>query len=127
MNWHGVPHSICSNNIFLVQQWCRDSIVLGAHLQLPYITWNKHFNIPLAHPISKVEFCVKDIDVFGADVIKISTAPVERILSSETISNWFHVQVMRIVLAIENWDLQMKMCLRWNEEDREELDSSRGL
>ncbi|KAK4348966.1 hypothetical protein RND71_031721 [Anisodus tanguticus] len=33
--------------------------------------WNEHFKIPLAPPVSDVEFHVKDNDVFGADYIGV--------------------------------------------------------
>ncbi|XP_057986746.1 phospholipase D delta-like isoform X1 [Hevea brasiliensis] len=53
--------------------------------------WNEHFNIPVAHPASHVEFHVKDNDVFGADLIGVATVPVEKIVSGETISDWFPI------------------------------------
>lgn len=53
--------------------------------------WNEHFNIPVAHPATHVEFHVKDNDVFGADLIGIATVPVEKIISGETISEWFPI------------------------------------
>ncbi|XP_008445312.1 phospholipase D delta-like [Cucumis melo] len=53
--------------------------------------WNEHFNIPLAHPVSQVEFHVKDNDVFGADLIGIATVPARRVLSGETIDDWFPI------------------------------------
>ncbi|XP_061361286.1 phospholipase D delta-like [Gastrolobium bilobum] len=54
-------------------------------------TWSEHFKIPLAHPVSKVEFYVKDNDMFGADMIGIATVSAERIKSGETISDWFPI------------------------------------
>lgn len=53
--------------------------------------WNEHFKIPLAHPVSQVEFHVKDNDVFGADLIGIATVPARRVLSGETIDDWFPI------------------------------------
>lgn len=53
--------------------------------------WNEHLKIPLAHPVSFVEFHVKDNDVFGADMIGIATVPAERISSGDTISGWFPI------------------------------------
>ncbi|CBI18911.3 unnamed protein product, partial [Vitis vinifera] len=41
--------------------------------------WNEHLKIPLAHPVSCVEFQVKDNDVFGADMIGTATVSAERI------------------------------------------------
>ncbi|KAI4336729.1 hypothetical protein L6164_015220 [Bauhinia variegata] len=54
-------------------------------------TWNERFKIPLAHPVSQVEFYVKDNDVFGADLIGVATVSAERILSGEVICNWFPI------------------------------------
>ncbi|XP_031265508.1 phospholipase D delta-like [Pistacia vera] len=53
--------------------------------------WNEHFKIPLAHPVSHIEFYVKDNDVFGADLIGIATVPALNIKSGESISDWFPI------------------------------------
>ncbi|GMP44598.1 hypothetical protein CsSME_00013464 [Camellia sinensis var. sinensis] len=53
--------------------------------------WNEHFKIPLAHPVSQVEFQVKDNDVFGADLIGVATVPAKRIMSGELINDWFPI------------------------------------
>ncbi|XP_023545432.1 phospholipase D delta-like [Cucurbita pepo subsp. pepo] len=53
--------------------------------------WNEHFKISLAHPVSQVEFHVKDNDVFGADLIGIATVPARRVLSGEVIDDWFPI------------------------------------
>ena len=53
--------------------------------------WNESFNIPLAHPVSEVEFYVKDNDVFGADLIGVATVSAHRILSGETIREWLPI------------------------------------
>ncbi|RHN71183.1 putative phospholipase D [Medicago truncatula] len=53
--------------------------------------WEEHFKIPLAHPVSQVEFYVKDNDMFGADLIGIATVSAKRILSGEDISDWFPI------------------------------------
>lgn len=53
--------------------------------------WNEHFKIPLAHPVSHVEFYVKDNDMFGADLIGIASVSAQRIASGESISDWFPV------------------------------------
>jgi len=53
--------------------------------------WNEHFKIPLAHPVSVVEFQVKDNDVFGADYIGVATVPAEKIKSGELIDDWFPI------------------------------------
>ncbi|KAG9144438.1 hypothetical protein Leryth_022939 [Lithospermum erythrorhizon] len=54
-------------------------------------TWNEHFIIPLAHPVSQVEFQVKDSDVFGADLIGVAKVPAARIKSGEVIEDWFPI------------------------------------
>ncbi|KAL8466830.1 hypothetical protein ACS0TY_035772 [Phlomoides rotata] len=53
--------------------------------------WDEHLKIPLAHPVSQVEFEVKDNDKFGAELIGIATVPAERIASGELIDEWFPV------------------------------------
>ncbi|XP_055833490.1 phospholipase D delta-like isoform X2 [Solanum dulcamara] len=53
--------------------------------------WNEHFKIPLAHPVSVVEFQVKDNDVFGADYIGVATVSAEKIKSGELIDDWFPI------------------------------------
>ncbi|KAL1206072.1 Phospholipase D delta [Cardamine amara subsp. amara] len=53
--------------------------------------WNEHFKIPLAHPVSQVEFYVKDNDVFGADLIGITTISAAKIRCGEMISGWFPI------------------------------------
>ncbi|XP_047321776.1 phospholipase D delta-like [Impatiens glandulifera] len=50
--------------------------------------WKENFIIPLAHPVSLVEFQVKDNDVFGADLIGIATISAERIKTGEMINEW---------------------------------------
>ncbi|CAK7346107.1 unnamed protein product [Dovyalis caffra] len=53
--------------------------------------WNEHFKIPLAHPAEKIEFYVKDNDMFGAELIGIASVEVEKILSGVAISGWFPI------------------------------------
>lgn len=53
--------------------------------------WNEHFIIPLAHPVSKIDFQVKDNDVFGADYIGNASVSAKRLLSGETIDEWFQI------------------------------------
>ncbi|KAL6317228.1 hypothetical protein AAG906_029981 [Vitis piasezkii] len=53
--------------------------------------WNEHLKIPLAHPVSCVEFQVKDNDVFGADMIGTATVSAERIRTGDSISDWFPI------------------------------------
>ncbi|KAL1542861.1 phospholipase D [Salvia divinorum] len=50
--------------------------------------WDEHFNIPLAHPVSQIEFEVKDNDVFGADRIGVAKVEAGRIATGETINEW---------------------------------------
>ncbi|KAK4481377.1 hypothetical protein RD792_012265 [Penstemon davidsonii] len=53
--------------------------------------WNEHFKIPLAHPVSVVEFEVKDNDMFGADLIGVATMSAKKIASGELIDEWVSV------------------------------------
>ncbi|KAG2314666.1 hypothetical protein Bca52824_017788 [Brassica carinata] len=51
--------------------------------------WGEYFKIPLAHPVSQIEFYVKDNDVFGADLIGIATVSAAKIKLGEMINGWF--------------------------------------
>lgn len=53
--------------------------------------WDEHFSVPVAHPIAKVEFEVKDNDVFGAQLIGVVEIPVEMFLTGVTVNEWFPV------------------------------------
>ncbi|KAL3845358.1 hypothetical protein ACJIZ3_002761 [Penstemon smallii] len=53
--------------------------------------WNEHFKIPLAHPVSQVEFQVKDNDMFGAELIGTASMSAKRIVSGEVIDEWVPV------------------------------------
>lgn len=53
--------------------------------------WNEHFITPLAHPVSQLEFLVKDNDVFGADLIGIVVISAERVMSGDLIDDWFPI------------------------------------
>ncbi|KAL2250030.1 phospholipase D delta [Sesamum indicum] len=53
--------------------------------------WNENFKIPLAHPVSQVEFEVKDNDMFGADLIGVASVHAKRIAAGELIDEWIPV------------------------------------
>ncbi|XP_042508028.1 phospholipase D delta [Macadamia integrifolia] len=53
--------------------------------------WEEEFHVPLAHKVAHVEFQVKDNDVFGAQVIGTVLVPARRIVSGESIDEWFPV------------------------------------
>ncbi|KAI3861122.1 hypothetical protein MKX03_003162 [Papaver bracteatum] len=53
--------------------------------------WDEHFCIPVAHPIAKIEFQVKDNDVLGAQLIGVVDIAVEKILTGTEISGWFPI------------------------------------
>ncbi|KAF2319874.1 hypothetical protein GH714_019912 [Hevea brasiliensis] len=53
--------------------------------------WDEHFCVPVAHPVVKVEFHVKDNDVLGAELIGVVEVSVEKIISGSTIDDWFPV------------------------------------
>ncbi|CAL1385548.1 unnamed protein product [Linum trigynum] len=51
--------------------------------------WDEHFCVPVAHPVLKVEFHVKDNDVLGAQLIGVVELPVEKVTPGEKIDDWF--------------------------------------
>ncbi|KAH9616660.1 hypothetical protein KSS87_004070 [Heliosperma pusillum] len=53
--------------------------------------WEEHFNVPLAHPVSSIEFLVKDNDVFGADMIGTVSISSSDISSGGEIDDWFPI------------------------------------
>ncbi|OMO74249.1 C2 calcium-dependent membrane targeting [Corchorus capsularis] len=53
--------------------------------------WDEHFIVPVAHPVAKVEFLVKDNDVLGAQLIGVVEIAVEKVLSGQEINDWFPV------------------------------------
>ncbi|KAG8080841.1 hypothetical protein GUJ93_ZPchr0007g6274 [Zizania palustris] len=53
--------------------------------------WNEHFYVQVAHSISRVEFHVKDNDVFGAELIGVASIPVEHITEGDMVSGWFPI------------------------------------
>ncbi|KAL5704790.1 phospholipase D [Ranunculus cassubicifolius] len=54
-------------------------------------SWDEHFLIPVAHPVSKLEFQVKDNDVLGAQLIGVVEIPVDKLISGNTVNGWFPV------------------------------------
>ncbi|EPS62948.1 hypothetical protein M569_11840, partial [Genlisea aurea] len=53
--------------------------------------WDEHMKIPLAHPVSQVEFHVKDDDIFGAQLIGIASVSAKSISESDPIDGWFPI------------------------------------
>ncbi|XP_052163482.1 phospholipase D delta-like isoform X1 [Oryza glaberrima] len=53
--------------------------------------WDEHFYVQVAHSVSRVEFHVKDNDVFGAELIGVASVPVENITPGDTVSGWFPI------------------------------------
>ncbi|KAL6226965.1 hypothetical protein ACLB2K_000924 [Fragaria x ananassa] len=53
--------------------------------------WGETFCIPLAHPVAKLEFQVKDNDVFGAQIIGTASISAAKIATGEVISGWFDI------------------------------------
>ncbi|RWR92385.1 C2 calcium-dependent membrane targeting [Cinnamomum micranthum f. kanehirae] len=53
--------------------------------------WDEHFFVPVGHPVSKIEFQVKDNDIFGAQLIGIASIPVDAILSGDPVEDWFPI------------------------------------
>ncbi|MFS7936142.1 putative phospholipase D [Helianthus anomalus] len=57
--------------------------------------WNERFIVPLAHELAKLEFQVKDDEVFGADVLGTVKIPAEKIAARDVISGWFTMENLR--------------------------------
>lgn len=53
--------------------------------------WDEHFVVPVAHPVQKVEFLVKDNDILGAELIGVVEIPVQKLLSGNNINDWFPI------------------------------------
>lgn len=53
--------------------------------------WDERFCVPVAHPVLKVEFYVKDNDVFGAELIGVVEIPVGKLLSGNIVNDWFPI------------------------------------
>lgn len=56
-----------------------------------YPVWNEHVVTPVAHPVDKIEFQVKDNDMFGADMIGIATIMVGLVKGGEVVEDWFPI------------------------------------
>ncbi|KAL8260997.1 hypothetical protein R6Q59_025046 [Mikania micrantha] len=56
-----------------------------------YPVWNEHIVTPVAHPVSQVEFQVKDNDMFGADMIGVASISAKWIKSGDLIEDWFPI------------------------------------
>ncbi|MBA0619834.1 hypothetical protein Godav_005633 [Gossypium davidsonii] len=53
--------------------------------------WDEHFIVPVAHPVGKIEFHVKDNDVLGAELIGVVEIAVEKVVTGDEISGWFAI------------------------------------
>lgn len=53
--------------------------------------WDEHFCVPVAHPVGKVEFHVKDNDVLGAQLIGVVGISIEKVISGNKIDGWFPI------------------------------------
>uniref|UniRef100_A0A7N0RFY7 phospholipase D n=1 Tax=Kalanchoe fedtschenkoi TaxID=63787 RepID=A0A7N0RFY7_KALFE len=54
-------------------------------------SWDEHFCVPVAHPVTKVEFHVKDDDVVGAQTIGIVEVPASKLLAGSAVDGWFPI------------------------------------
>ncbi|KAL4183949.1 hypothetical protein AMTRI_Chr11g157630 [Amborella trichopoda] len=54
-------------------------------------SWDEQFHVPVAHPVSKVEFQVKDNDVLGAELIGVVSISAKKIQTGNTITGWFPI------------------------------------
>lgn len=53
--------------------------------------WDEHFLVPVAHPVQKIVFLVKDDDVLGAELIGVVEISVQKILSGNIVNDWFPI------------------------------------
>ncbi|KAK4745128.1 hypothetical protein SAY87_011440 [Trapa incisa] len=53
--------------------------------------WDEHFFVPVAHPVVKIQFQVKDNDVCGAELIGVVDIPATKLLSGDIINDWFPI------------------------------------
>ncbi|URE29212.1 hypothetical protein MUK42_25779 [Musa troglodytarum] len=53
--------------------------------------WRQRFRIPLAHRAAKIEFQVKDNDLFGAQLIGTATIPAARVASGPLSQEWLPI------------------------------------
>lgn len=54
-------------------------------------SWGEHFCVPVAHPVMKVEFHVKDNDILGAQLIGVVAISVDKLTSGNAIDGWFPI------------------------------------
>lgn len=55
-------------------------------------TWDERYCVPVAHPVANVAFYVKDNDVVGADHIGKVEIPASRIITGNTVNDWFQIE-----------------------------------
>ncbi|KAG5525846.1 hypothetical protein RHGRI_032216 [Rhododendron griersonianum] len=53
--------------------------------------WDEHFHVPVAHPVVKVEFQVKDNDILGAQLIGVVEISADKLVSGNKIDGWFPI------------------------------------
>ncbi|KAI4298971.1 hypothetical protein L6164_032474 [Bauhinia variegata] len=53
-------------------------------------SWDEHFVVPVAHPVTKIEFHVKDNDILGAELIGVVEVSVQKIQSGD-VNEWFPI------------------------------------
>ncbi|KAG8061724.1 hypothetical protein GUJ93_ZPchr0003g17345 [Zizania palustris] len=53
--------------------------------------WEERFRVEVAHAVSRLEFHVKDNDVFGAQLIGVASLPVDKIAAGEPVEGWFPI------------------------------------
>ncbi|XP_006650874.2 phospholipase D delta-like [Oryza brachyantha] len=53
--------------------------------------WEERFRVEVAHAVVRLEFHVKDNDVFGAQLIGVASLPVDKIASGAPVEGWFPI------------------------------------
>ncbi|KAF3619502.1 putative protein EIN4-like [Capsicum annuum] len=74
----------------------------------------KQHHVPLAHPINRLEFRVKDYGVFGARVMGKTTISAKKIIHGEVIFGWFRLSILQV-------SFRMKYVTRIAQQDSESL------
>ncbi|KAJ0039631.1 hypothetical protein Pint_28743 [Pistacia integerrima] len=70
--------------------------------------WNDQFFIPLAHPVTELEFQLKAKSFLQSKVIGKAKIPAKRIATGEYISGWFRIESSSRIRTVKDLRLEMK-------------------